>query len=233
VPHIVNRAVHIIANSNCTARDIEQFYKISPDKITTIPLAYDRKNFTAESLSVQPDKARYFIYVGRQDIYKNIGRLISAFARIALKTDTQLWLVGPHDKRYTPQLIEQVQALGIANRVRFLDYVAYESLSKLLTGAIALVFPSLWEGFGLPALEAMACGTPVITSNVSSLPEVVGDAAILVNPYSTDELAIAMEAVANDEKLRSVYQRAGLARASLFSWEETGQQTVEVLERFL
>ncbi|MEM8504544.1 MAG: glycosyltransferase family 1 protein [Cyanobacteria bacterium P01_D01_bin.1] len=233
VPHIVKRAVHIVANSHCTARDIERFYKINPNKITTIPLAYDRENFTVSSRSGQPVEARYFIYIGRQDAYKNIGRLISAFTRIALKTDTQLWLVGPFDKRYTPQLLAQVRELDMVNRVRFLDYVAYEALPNLLAGAIALVFPTLWEGFGLPALEAMACGTPVITSNISSLPEVVGNAAILIDPRSVDELAIAMEAVSSNASLRSAYRQAGLARANLFSWEKTGQETVEVLKRFL
>lgn len=233
VPQIVRRAAHIVASSNSTAQDLEHFYRINPNKITTIPLAYDRKNFTFEPSSVQRTKERYFIYIGRQDIYKNIGNLISAFARVALETNTQLWLVGPEDKRYTPQLLEQVRELDIANRVHFLNYVAYGELPKLLAGAIALVSPSLWEGFGLPALEAMACGTPVIASNVSSLPEVVGDAAVLIDPYSIDELAAAMSAMANDTKLCNAYQQAGLARADQFSWAKTGQRTVEVLEKFL
>ena len=233
VPQIVKRAVHIVANSNATAQDLEHFYKINPRKITTIPLAYDQENFTFKARAAQPSKRRYFIYVGRQNIYKNVGYLINAFARITLKTDTQLWLVGPQDKRYTPPLLKQVQELGIADRVHFLNYVAYAELPKLLAEAIALVFPSLWEGFGLPALEAMACGTPVIASNVSSLPEVVGDAAVLINPYKIDELANAMEAMATDINLCSAYQQAGLARANQFSWAKTGQRTVEVLKRFL
>ena len=99
--------------------------------------------------------------------------------------------------------------------------------------AIALVFPSLWEGFGLPVLEAMACGTPVIASNLSSLPEVAGDAAILVNRYNTGEITEAMQAVATDSALRSRLRILGLNRASQFSWAKTGQATVEVIKRYL
>lgn len=96
-----------------------------------------------------------------------------------------------------------------------------------------MVFPSLWEGFGFPVLEAMACGTPVITSNLSSLPEVAGDAAILVDPYNSNEIADAMRMVATDGKLQGQLRAAGLKRVQQFSWEQTGRQTVELLQRFL
>ncbi len=109
----------------------------------------------------------------------------------------------------------------------------YDQLPIIINQAIALVFPTLWEGFGLPVLEAMACGTPVITSNLSSLPEVAGDAAILVNPYNTQEITEAMQAVATDSTLRSRLSTLGINRASQFSWAKTGQATVEVLQRYL
>ncbi|MEM9806518.1 MAG: glycosyltransferase family 1 protein [Cyanobacteria bacterium P01_D01_bin.56] len=230
VPLILREAVHIICDSDSTARDLEEFYDIKREKITTIPLAYDRGNFKLSREQVEED---YFIYIGRQDTYKNLSLLIDSFARICAETDTQLWFVGPRDVRYTPRLVEQVKHLNIEKSVRFLDYVAYSVMSKLLSSALALTFPSLWEGFGLPALEAMACGTPVIASNISSLPEVVGDAAILVDPYNVDELADAMRMVATDSQLRRRMSLAGLERAGQFSWEKTGRQTIEVLERFL
>ena len=126
-----------------------------------------------------------------------------------------------------------MQELGISHQVKFLDYVPYDDLPKIIRSAIALVFPSLWEGFGLPVLEAMACGTPVITSNLSSLPEVAGDAAILIDPYKVEEITDAMQAIANETGLRSHLSQLGLQRATQFSWEKTGQATVEVLKRFL
>ncbi|MBX2863018.1 MAG: glycosyltransferase family 4 protein [Leptolyngbyaceae cyanobacterium MAG.088] len=230
VPLILREAVHIICDSDSTARDLEEFYEIKREKMTTIPLAYDRKTFKFDRGQTE---ANYFLYIGRQDTYKNLGRLVEAFSQICAVTDTQLWFVGPRDQRYTPQLVDQVKHLDIESRVRFLDYVAYSELPKLLGGALTLTFPSLWEGFGLPALEAMACGTPVIASNLSSLPEVVGAAAILVDPYNVAELADAMKMVANDAQLRAQLQVKGLERAKQFTWEKTGQHTMEVLRRFL
>lgn len=233
VPQVVKQAVHIICDSDSTARDLNQFYGIDRHKITTIPLAYDQENFRYQQDFAEQSAERYFIYIGRQDTYKNLGRLIDAFSRIGPKTDTQLWFVGPQDQRYTPRLIAQAQELDVADRVQFLDYVTYAELPKLLGGALALTFPSLWEGFGLPALEAMACGTPVIASNVSSLPEVVGDAAMLIDPYRVDQLADAMAMLAQDTQLRHTLRANGLAQAQQFSWEKTGHRTVDVLKRFL
>ncbi|MGV0103352.1 hypothetical protein NSTCB13_01946 [Nostoc sp. DSM 114160] len=127
----------------------------------------------------------------------------------------------------------QVAELGVTNQVKFLDYVPYSELPKIINQAIALVFPSLWEGFGLPVLEAMACGTPVITSNLSSLPEVAGDAAILVNPYNTGEITEAMQAIATNSELRSRLSRQGITHSQQFSWEKTAKATVEVLSRYI
>jgi glycosyltransferase involved in cell wall biosynthesis len=228
-PQVLNQAQHIICISQTTAKDITDFYQIPASKITPIPLAYDRTHFRPLNLPTR----NYFLYIGRQDPYKNIQRLISAFAALPNCKDYELWLVGPSDTRYTPTLIAQAEELGMANEVKFLDYVPYGELPKIINGAIALVFPSLWEGFGLPVLEAMACGTPVITSNISSLPEVAGDAAILVNPYNTGEITEAMQTLASDSELRSHFSTQGMMRANQFSWEKTGQATAEVLSRFL
>ncbi|AFY35641.1 glycosyltransferase family 1 protein [Calothrix sp. PCC 7507] len=229
IPQVLNQAQHIICNSQSTAQDITNFYQIPASKITPILLAYDRTHFRTLNLPTR----NYFLYVGRQDPYKNLQRLISAFAALPNCKDYELWLVGPVDSRYTPILITQVAELGVTNQVKFLNYVSYGELPTIINRAIALVFPSLWEGFGLPVLEAMACGTPIITSNLSSLPEVAGDAAILINPYNTGEITEAMQAVANDLALRSHLSTQGIARANQFSWEKTGQATVEVLSRFL
>lgn len=119
--------------------------------------------------------------------------------------------------------------LGI--KIKILDYVDYKELPVLINHAIVLVFPSLWEGFGLPILEAMACGTPVITSNVSSMPEVAGDAAILVDPTNVSAIASAIASIIADTSLRNDLRSRGLHRAKQFSWATTGQQTADVLKQ--
>lgn len=229
IPQVLQQAQHIICNSQSTARDITKFYSISASKITPILLAYDDHNFRF----LGQNTSSYFLYLGRHDPYKNLHRLIAAFAALSNNQDYQLWIAGSPDARYTPALKVQATELGILNQVKFLDYVPYNKLPKIINQAIALVFPSLWEGFGLPVLEAMACGTPVITSNLSSLPEVAGDAAILVNPYNTSEITKAMNEVAKDTSLRDRLSNLCIARANQFSWDKAGKETAQVLEKYL
>ncbi|MGK7875274.1 MAG: glycosyltransferase family 4 protein [Xenococcaceae cyanobacterium] len=234
LPQVLGQAKHIICDSTATARDIRDFLGIPAAKITCIPLAYDANHFRPLDLSrTTPQQHPYFLYIGRYDPYKNLNRLINAFAAIPNCRDYQLWLAGPPDKRYTPKLKAQAEELGLTDRVKFLDYVPYDQLPIIINQALALVLPTLWEGFGLPVLEAMACGTPVITSNLSSLPEVAGDAAILIDPYNTAEITAALVAIATDENLRSHLSTLSLKQASQFSWAKTGQATVEVLTHYL
>ena len=186
-----------------------------------------------EGMEERSKDCPYYLYIGRHDPYKNLHRLIAAFAALPNCKDYQLWLAGSTDVRYTPALRSQAEELGITDRVKFLNYVSYSELPKIINNAIALVFPSLWEGFGFPVLEAMACGTPVITSNLSSLPEVAGDAAILINPYNTSEITDAMQIIATDTELRARLSTQSITRAKQFSWEKTGLATVEVLKKYL
>ena len=228
-PEVFKQAEHIICISESTANDIIQFYQIPSHKITPILLAGDNSHFQFLNLPTR----NYFLYIGRQDPYKNLQRLITAFSALPNRNDYELWLAGPYDQRYSPLLEIQTQELGISHLVKFLNYVSYNELPIIINQAIALVFPSLWEGFGLPVLEAMACGTPVITSNVSSLPEVAGDAAILINPYNPGEITAAMTTIINDSETRKQISEKGLRRANQFSWEKTGLATVEVLKQYL
>ena len=227
-PEVFKQAEHIICISESTANDIIQFYQIPSHKITPILLAGDNSHFQFLNLPTR----NYFLYVGRQDPYKNLQRLITAFSALPHRNDYELWLAGPYDKRYSPLLEIQAQELGISHLVKFLNYVSSDELPIIINQAIALVFPSLWEGFGLPVLEAMACGTPVITSNISSLPEVAGDAAILINPYNPGEITAAMTTIINDSETRKQISEKGLRRANQFSWEKTGLATVEVLKQY-
>jgi glycosyltransferase involved in cell wall biosynthesis len=230
-PPLLAQAEHIFCNSQATADDLKNYFGIPATKMTPTLLAYDRSHFYPDP---QCDRSiPYFLYIGRPDPHKNLSRLIAAFAKVPNCQRYQLWVAGKPDSRYTPLLKRQVAELEITGQVKFLDYVPYEVLPKLLNNALALVFPSLWEGFGLPILEAMACGTPVMTSNLSSLPEVAGDAAILIDPYRIGEMTDAMDRMATDGKLRSQLRTLGLERAEQFSWQQTGQQTVEVLQRYL
>ncbi|WP_026735246.1 glycosyltransferase family 4 protein [Fischerella sp. PCC 9605] len=248
IPQVLRQAQHIICNSQATARDIVDFYGIRANKITPIPLAHDASHFRPVQIPPTPlekggyipaflqadeNYCPYFLYIGRHDPYKNLHRLLAAFARLPNYRDYELWLTGSPDKRYTPLLQAQAEELGIAKQIRFLNYVPDRELPTIINGAIALVFPSLWEGFGFPVLEAMACGTPVITSNLSSLPEVAGDAAILINPYDHREITEAMSKIATDNQLRDRLSAAGISRANQFSWQKTGLATAEVLKQFL
>ncbi|MEG3438413.1 glycosyltransferase family 1 protein [Pannus brasiliensis CCIBt3594] len=230
VPGILQRAEHILCNSHATARDIIEVFKIPESKITPIPLAYDKEHF--RPIEVPEPEIPYFLYLGRPNAYKNLDRLIEAFADLDRGSDHHLWIAGAFDRRYTPTLQRRARELGAGDRVKFLDYLSYADLPRVFNQATALVFPSLWEGFGLPVLEAMACGTPVITSNLSSLPEVAGDAAILVNPYRTEEITEAMRVMAGDGKTRSRLRDRGIERASAFSWEKTALATGEILNRY-
>ncbi len=228
VPRVLEQSEHIICDSESTAKDVTNFFNIPYNKITPILLAHDANNFRVLDLHT----SNYFLYIGRHDPYKNLQRLILAFAALPNYKEYELWIAGPSDRRYTSIIKAFIEEKNIQN-VKFLDYVDYRELPVLINRAIALVFPSLWEGFGLPVLEAMACGTPVITSNLSSLPEVAGDAAILINPYNVEEITEAMQAVAGDAGLRNKLRLAGLARSKQFSWTKTGQATANVLQRYL
>jgi glycosyltransferase involved in cell wall biosynthesis len=228
IPQVLSQAEQVICDSEATAKDAHTFFKIPVNKTMVVPLAYDAENFRNLELPGQ----NYFLYIGRHDAYKNLQRMIEAFAKLPNDSDYELWIAGPPDRRYTPLLAAQVEQLGLTHQVKFLSYVPYPELPKLLNQAIALVFPSLWEGFGLPVLEAMACGTPVITSHLSSLPEVAGDAALLIDPYQVDAIADAMQAVASDSQLRTQLCQLSLKRASQFSWAKTAAAIATILEHY-
>ncbi|MGD1904616.1 MAG: glycosyltransferase family 4 protein [Leptolyngbyaceae cyanobacterium] len=229
VPRVLRNAEHLLADSEATAQDLKSFYGISTSKVTVVPLSYDAANFRFLNLPNQ----NYFVYLGRFDIHKNVERIIEAFFKSNLYRNYKLYLVGSTQSPYLPSLLKYIQHLGLTQSIEFLDYVAYQDLPVILNEALALLQPSLWEGFGLPVLEAMACGTPVITSNISSLPEVAGDAALLVNPYSVAEIADAMKSIISNSELHNELRHKGLKRAQQFSWEKTAQRTMDVLYRYL
>ena len=233
VPQVLKQAEHIICNSQATAKDIVDIYKIEASKITPILLGYDADNFYPQKENNSSIAKPYFLYLGRQDPYKNLRGTIDAFAAVIKKNDCLLAIAGSQDPRFTPKLQAQTKELGIEERVVFLDYLSYQELPKIISNAIALVFPTFWEGFGLPVLEAMACGTPVITSNLASLPEITDDAAILIDPYNTAAITSAMTDLAENRQLRMQLSQLGLQQAQKFSWDNTSKATQEVLQKYL
>jgi len=162
------------------------------------------------------------LYVGNIKRHKNVERLIDAFARArhAGPDDLRLIIIGAEISKY-PALRQAVHRHRLDKHVRFLGFQPHETLAAFYRLARAFVFPSLYEGFGLPPLEAMACGAPVVTSNVSSLPEIAGDAALLVDPYDVDAIADGIRRAVTDEALRADLIQRGLARARAFSWAQS------------
>ncbi|MEO1744371.1 MAG: glycosyltransferase family 1 protein [Cyanobacteria bacterium J06629_9] len=229
VPRVLEGAIHIICDSQATADDIMRFYGLPAKKITPILLAYDASHFQPLKLPTQ----NYFLVLGRHAPYKNVGAAIAAFANLPQQAGYELWIAGPNDPRYTPDLKAQALELGLEHQVRFLEYVPYSQLPTLLNQAVALVFPTLAEGFGLPLLEAFACGTPVVAANLPVLAEVAGDAAWLVDPHNVGQISQAMGAIATRPQLRGQLSQAGLKRAGQFSWQKTGKQTTALLKLYL
>jgi glycosyltransferase involved in cell wall biosynthesis len=177
-------------------------------------------------------RSPYLLYVGKLEARKNIRRLLEAFHQFRHETRSEMKLVLAGRRFWDLEDFDQtIAALGLAPHVVELGYVREEDLLALYGGASLLVFPTLWEGFGFPVLEAMKCGTPVVTSNISCLPEIAGGAAELVNPMDVAQIARAMAFVTSNSEARSEMIRKGLAQASRFSWEATAKQTVELYQQ--
>ncbi len=228
----IKRASHIIAVSENTKSDIVKYLNIPESKISVIYSGVDHNIFKPYDVRLL-DKP-YILYVSSERQRKNLGRLFEAFA--ALKQEfPKLKLVkvgGPgRTKQFRSYTMKKLSSLGIAEDVIFAGYVSELDLAYYYSSAALLAYPSLYEGFGLPPLEAMACGCPVVTSNTSSLPEVMGEAGIMVNPYDTRSLVQAMRQVMTDKELRDNMVRTGLERSKKFSWEKTAKLTLQVYNK--
>jgi glycosyltransferase involved in cell wall biosynthesis len=162
--------------------------------------------------------------VSNRKPHKNESRLVTAFASAKVAGVHLVFTGDP-----SPEMTKYIEDRHLKDRVHFAGVVQEAELPALYRGAEALVFPSLYEGFGLPVLEAMACGTPVITANISAMPEVAGDAALLVDPISVEQIANSIEKVVNDDSLRLCLRNKGLIRAAQFSWEQTRQRVKKVI----
>ncbi len=230
-------ARRVIAISEATKRDLVRHYRVPPGKINVIyhgrdPIfaPVDDAARKAEVGAKYGVREPYCIHVGTLQPRKNLGLLIEAWdiLRGNIEQPPQLLLAGKRGWLYE-SLFEMVQARGLTELVRFADYVERDDLPALYSGALALTFPSLYEGFGLPPLEAMSCGTPVIASTATSLPEVVGDSGLLLDPHDPHPWAEAVQRLTREPGLQSELRRKGRERAAHFTWERCARQTLQVL----
>lgn len=234
----IRKAERIIAVSDFTGSELKQIFNIPDGKISVVHNGVS-KSFSPhlKSSRIQEIKKKYAIdenfilFVGTIEPRKNLPRLVRAYDKLLKGSNIgqKLVIIGAKGWLYK-ETFKTVQELGLNRRVIFLGYIPEYKLPYFYNLADLFVYPSLYEGFGLPPLEAMACGTAVISSNTSSLPEVVGDAAILVDPYNVDEIAEVMYSVLSNEGLRKKLEEKGLKRAKMFPWEKTAQKTLQVYE---
>lgn len=231
----VKYADAIVSVSESTKGDIIRYLKISQSKIHVTleaanqsfrPLAGDVIEPVCLKYGLKP--GQFVLFVGTLEPRKNVPALLRAYRGLLERGYKQkLAIVGRRGWMYD-DIFTAVKNLELGNDVVFTGYVHEGELPHLYNGASMFVYPSLYEGFGLPVLEAMACGTPVVTSNISSMPEIVGSAGVVVNPYDVDELLHAMEAVVVDKELAKRLRKRGLERAREFSWEKTAMETLKV-----
>ncbi|MDH5575974.1 MAG: glycosyltransferase family 4 protein [Nitrospirota bacterium] len=233
VAPLLRKAKTIITVSEQSKADLIAYLKINPCHINVVPGGCNHDDF---HLHIDPNQIklryglhRYLLYVGNLHPHKNPARLIQAFARFASRVPHQLIIVGKKDPRFYPSLEMIVGKLGLHGRVVFLDYVKQKELGGIYAGAELFVFPSLYEGFGLPLVEAMACGIPVVSGNRGATAEVVGDAGILVDSRSVKDLAEALEYVLTTQGIRQDLRQRGLRRAQRFRWETTAKQVSEII----
>lgn len=233
----VRKAKKVLTISQASKNDIIKYYHLEPGKvIVTYPGV--KKGLMTNDKGLNMDKIKrkygiqgdYILFVGTLQPRKNVARLIEAFSTLKdMPGDPSLVLVGKKGWLYE-EILQAPKKFDIEDKVIFLDYVSDEDLPSLYKNAACFVLPSLYEGFGLPVLEAMSYGCPVVTSNVSSLPEVGGDAVFYINPESVEDIANGIKKVLTDTKLRKMLIEKGYKQAKKFSWEKTARETLKLLE---
>ena len=234
-------ATRIMADSNATRRDLVQLYGADPDRIRVVYLAPDpnlkpvtdkiKLSLTTAQFGI-PGYARYLLHVGAMRPRKNLDRLVEAFALVRERLpEMKLHLVLAGDMASGGHALrEKVKRMGLLDVVRFPGFVLPHQIATLYSAAAVYVIPSLFEGFGLPALEAQACETPLVCANSSSLPEVAGEGALYFDPHSVEEMAAAIEKVLVDDGLRQALIAQGRRNLERFSWRKSAQETLAVLE---
>ena len=236
----VQAADHILADSHATKADLMDLLEVSADKVTVVWLAAHARfkpitdAETRRQLKLMGAPSSYLLFVGTFEPRKNVAGLLSAYrALVDRNTNAPPLVISGRSGWLFEETLAQVDRLRLRERITFLDTPSDSDLVALYNGASMVVLPSYYEGFGLPVLEAMACGTPVVISNRGSLPEIAGDVAVVVDPDDPDGLASAMDRILNDPDLQSRMRSKGPARASEFSWDRCARETLQVYRRVL
>lgn len=241
MPKIINIADAIITVSECSKRDILKFFPIDKNKIFVTPLAADKKYRPMDKeLCRNKIKSEYnidkpfILYVGGFSSRKNVSSLIDAFCRVYknLDSDHDLVIVGSN-KDELENLKSLCSNLSVSKNIKFTGFVRESMMPIFYNASDLFVYPSLYEGFGLPPLEAMSCGTPVITSDISSIPEVTGDSAILIDPNDIESLMYSIEAILNEASIQNELSLKGLKRSKSYSWEKTSEETLKIYNKIL
>jgi glycosyltransferase involved in cell wall biosynthesis len=230
--HAARRADHILTVSENSKQDICRLLEVKPERVTVMPLAAELPSITDQAVDLSITDGRpYLLYVGAIHPRKNVKRLVQAFSKLqeAGYPDHLLVIVG-QQRWMSKEILNSDAYLSASDRIIFAGRITDTELAALYSGCDAFVYPSIYEGFGLPVLEAMAYGAPVLTSNISSLPEVAGDAALLVDPYETDDILEGICKLIDSPDLALSYQKKGLSRSKEFSWEKTARRALDVLE---
>lgn len=235
VPRSVARADLVLADSDATRRDLIELFRTPPDRVQTLYSGYDAMfHPITDETELQRVRAAhklekpFLVHVGTIEPRKNIARLIEAYARLPQRREIDLVIAGGRGWMYD-EIEAAPQKFGVSESVRFLGFTPDADLPALYSLAELVAYPSLYEGFGLPVLEAMACGAAVVTSNNSSIPEVAGDAAVMIDAHDTDAIAGAMQRVLDDRKWRAALQEKGIRQARKFSWDKSARELHNVL----
>jgi glycosyltransferase involved in cell wall biosynthesis len=231
IPKILKTSKYIVFDSKSTQEETIKYYNLNNLVSSVIYPGYDSKIFHQTEkgyILKEMGYDKYFFYVGEMRPYKNLKNAIIAFSKIE-RQDIFFLIAGRKDNKFFPEIKKLTEELDIEKRVKFLDYVSLELLPHLYNNAIALVFPSRYEGFGLPLVESMAMGTPAITTNLTSIPEVCGDAALYVSPDNINEMINCFEILLNNSDLRDTLSARSFDRARKFGWEKTAREYYNIL----
>lgn len=241
VPRSVRRADHVLADSQATKNDLIELYGTPPDKISVLLSGVNPEFAPVTDPAARKEACQrynipehpYILSIGTVQPRKNYARLAQALAALGPEwQDVHLVIVGGRGWLDSP-IYQTVADLGLNERIHFVGFARDEDLPAIYSAATGLAYPSLYEGFGFPVLEAMACGIPVVTSKVSSIPEVAGDAALLVDPYDVDDLTDALRRLLADSQLRGDLVKRGFEQAARFTWAQAAQQLKNIYDRML
>ncbi len=235
----IRAAKKISVPSIATQNDLVRLFGVKSDRVCVIPEAVDARFHPAPIDQVQTLRSKYqlpekyLLFVGINKPHKNVARLIEAYARVVQRgTEYDLVVAGAWDDRY-PEVKQKAAELNLSSRIHFIKSISDVELPVLYSSASVFVTASLYEGFGLPILEAMACGTPVISSNASSLPEVVGEAGLLFDPLNLDSISTAIQQITSDSNLQMNLKQRGLDRAKEFTWARTAEETMKLYSKIV